>query len=157
VSRSRKVVLATLLPAVVVGGLLAAATPASANVAVTQVSTDPYTDAQAQHRTEVEPDTFAFGSTIVSAFQVGRVSGGGSSNIGFATSTDGGATWTQGFLPGTTANTGGPCGQISDAAVAFDAKHNVWLISSLGVNCPGNPVFTSRSTNGGLTWSYGRC
>ena len=152
-SRSRKVVLATLLPAVVVGGLLTVATPASANVAVTQVSTDPYTDAQAQHRTEVEPDTFAFGSTIVSAFQVGRVSGGGSSNIGFATSTDGGATWTQGFLPGTTANTGGPCGQISDAAVAFDAKHNVWLISSLGVNCPGNPVFTSRSTNGGLTWS----
>jgi hypothetical protein len=70
-SRCRKVVLATLLPAVVVGGLLAAATPASANVAVTQVSTDPYTDAQAQHRTEVEPDTFAFGSTIVSAFQVG--------------------------------------------------------------------------------------
>jgi hypothetical protein len=151
--RARRTLLAALLPAAVVGGLLAAATPASANVAVTQVSTDPYTDAQAQHRTEVEPDTFAFGSTIVSAFQVGRVSGGGSSNIGFATSTDGGATWTQGFLPGTTANTGGPCGQISDAAVAFDAKHNVWLISSLGVNCPGNPVFTSRSTNGGLTWS----
>jgi hypothetical protein len=151
--RARRTLLAALLPAAVVGGLLAAATPASANVAVTQVSTDPYTDAQAQHRTEVEPDTFAFGSTVVSAFQVGRVSGGGSSNIGFATSTDGGATWTQGFLPGTTANTGGPCGQISDAAVAFDAKHNVWLISSLGVNCPGNPVFTSRSTNGGLTWS----
>jgi hypothetical protein len=151
-SRARRTLLAALLPAVVVGGLLAAATPASANVAVTQVSSDPFTDAQAQHRTEVEPDTFAFGSTIVSAFQVGRVSGGGSSDVGFATSTDGGATWTQGFLPGTTANTGGPCGQISDAAVAFDAKHNVWLISSLGVNCPGNPVFTSRSTDGGKTF-----
>jgi hypothetical protein len=150
---SRKLVTAAVLPAVVVGGLLVAATSASANVAVTQVSSDPFTDAQAQHRTEVEPDTFAFGSTIVSAFQVGRVSGGGSSDIGFATSTDGGATWTQGFLPGTTANTGGPCGQISDAAVAFDAKHNVWLISSLGVNCPsGTPVFTSRSTDGGKTF-----
>ncbi len=150
---SRKLVTATLLPAVVVGGMLVSATSASANVAVTQVSTDPFTDAQAQHRTEVEPDTLAFGSTIVSAFQVGRVSGGGSSDIGFATSTDGGATWTQGFLPGTTANTGGPCGQISDAAVAFDAKHNVWLISSLGVNCPsGTPVFTSRSTDGGKTF-----
>ncbi|MBE1496624.1 hypothetical protein H4696_003724 [Amycolatopsis lexingtonensis] len=150
---SRRIAIATLLPAVVAGGLLAGATSASANVAVTQVSSDPFTDAQAQHRTEVEPDTFAFGSTIVSAFQVGRVSGGGSSDIGFATSTDGGATWTQGFLPGTTANTGGPCGQISDAAVAFDAKHNVWLISSLGVNCPsGTPVFTSRSTDGGKTF-----
>ncbi|MFI9388392.1 sialidase family protein [Kutzneria sp. NPDC052558] len=145
--------LAATLPPVVVAALLATAGPASANVAVTQVSADPFTDAQAQHRTEVEPDTFAFGSTIVSAFQVGRVSGGGSSNIGFATSTNGGASWTQGFLPATTGNSGGPCGQISDASVAFDAKHNVWLISSLGVNCPGTPVLTSRSTNGGLTWS----
>src|SRR6266498_3333360 len=129
----------------VVGALVLAPAVASANVAVTQVSTDPFTDAQAQHRTEVEPDTFAFGNTIVSAFQVGRVSGGGASNIGFATSTNGGATWTQGFLPGITGNAGGPCGQASDAAVAFDARHNVWLISSLGVNCPNTPVFTSRS------------
>src|SRR5512139_1882020 len=83
-----------LLPAVA-GVLVAMASPASANVAVTQVSTDPFTDAQAQHRTEVEPDTFSFGNTIVSAFQVGRVFGGGASNIGFATSRDGGATWTQ--------------------------------------------------------------
>ena len=150
---SRRFVTAAVLPALVTGGLLVAATSASANVAVTQVSSDPFTDAQAQHRTEVEPDTFASGSTIVSAFQVGRVFGGGSSDIGFATSTDGGATWTHGFLPGTTANTGGPCGQISDASVAFDAKHNVWLISSLGVNCPsGTPVFTSRSTDGGKTF-----
>jgi hypothetical protein len=150
---SHKLLTATLLPPAVVASLFLAAGPASANVAVTQVSSDPFTDAQAQHRTEVEPDTFSFGSTIVSAFQVGRVSGGGSSNIGFATSTNDGATWTQGFLPATTGNSGGPCGQISDASVAFDAKHNVWLISSLGVNCPGTPVFTSRSTNGGLTWS----
>ena len=58
---------------------LALATPgaAYANVTVTQVSQDIFTDAQAQHNTEVEPDTFASGSTIVSAFQVGRVFGGG--------------------------------------------------------------------------------
>lgn len=142
-----------LVVASVVGALVLSPTPASANVPVTQVSTDPFTDAQAQHRTEVEPDTFASGTTIVSAFQVGRVFGGGASNIGFATSTNGGATFTQGFLPGITGNAGGPCGQASDAAVAFDARHNVWLISTLGVNCPDNPVFTSRSTNGGLTWS----
>src|SRR4051812_42377130 len=107
------------LPAVA-AVLLATTTTAYANVAVTQVSTDPYTDTQAQHRTEVEPDTFAFGNTIVSAFQVGRVSGGGSSNIGWATSTDRGATWSHGFLPGITRNEGGPYLQASDASVAFD-------------------------------------
>ncbi|HKT00246.1 MAG TPA: sialidase family protein, partial [Rugosimonospora sp.] len=125
---------------------------AYANVALTQVSHDIYTDAQAQHNTEVEPDTFTFGSTIVSAFQVGRVSGGGSSNIGWATSTNGGATWTHGYLPGITANGGGTFGQVSDASVAFDARHNVWLISSIGISGSSVVVLTSRSTDGGLTW-----
>jgi hypothetical protein len=132
--------------------LLLAGTAAHANVAVTQVSADPYADAQAQHRTEVEPDTFAFGSTIVSAFQVGRVSGGGSSNVGWARSGDGGSTWTQGFLPGITTNAGGTYGQVSDASVAYDARHSVWLISSLGINGSAVNVLTSRSTDGGLTW-----
>jgi hypothetical protein len=128
---------------------------AAANVALTQVSNDPFTDAQAQHQTEVEPDTFQFGNTIVAAFQTGRVFGGGSSNIGWATSTNGGATWTNGFLPGITANSvpAGPYGQVSDPAVAFDAQDNVWLISSLGITANGADVLTSRSTNGGLTWS----
>jgi hypothetical protein len=132
---------------------VAAPTAARANVTVTQVSQDIFTDAQAQHNTEVEPDTFAAGSTIVSAFQVGRVSGGGSSDIGWATSTNGGATWTHGYLPGITTNAGGPFGQASDASVAFDAKHNVWLISSLGISGSAVDVLTSRSTDGGLTWS----
>jgi hypothetical protein len=133
---------------------LALATPgaAYANVTVTQVSQDIFTDAQAQHNTEVEPDTFVSGSTIVSAFQVGRVSGGGSSDIGWATSTNGGATWAHGYLPDLTTNTGGTFGQASDASVAFDPKHNVWLISSLGVSGSTVDVLTSRSTDGGLTW-----
>jgi hypothetical protein len=145
---------ALVIPAV--AALALTSTPAYANVPVTQVSQDPYVnDAAAQHRTEVEPDTFQFGTTIVSAFQVGRVFGGGSSNIGFATSKDGGATWTRGFLPGLTANSTptGPWAQVSDPSVAFDARHNVWLISVLGVNGPGTePVLTLRSTDG-LTWS----
>src|SRR6185437_11292212 len=98
--------------AVVAGGtalavMVLGAGVASANVALTQVSTDTFTDAQAQHRTEVEPDTFSFGSTIVSAFQVGRVSGGGASDIGWATSKDAGSTWDHGSLPGITATGGG--------------------------------------------------
>jgi hypothetical protein len=151
--RARTARAAALVVPGVVAVLLFTGSAAYANVALTQVSTDPYTDSQAQHRTEVEPDTFSFGSTIVSAFQVGRVFGGGSSNIGFATSTDGGATWTHGFLPGITTNGGGVYGQASDAAVAFDARHNVWLISSLGIRTSSVDVLTSRSTDGGHTWS----
>jgi hypothetical protein len=137
--------------------LVLVAGPALANVALTQVSFDPFTNPPGQHRTEVEPDTFAFGSTIVSAFQVGRFFDGGGSAIGFATSTDGGSTWTSGLLPGLTRSTGGPYDRASDPAVAFDPRHNVWMISSLGLleagGVHGAAVVTSRSTNGGLTWS----
>src|SRR5437763_1231296 len=72
---------------------------AFAKVNLIQLSSDPYTNSTSQHKTEVEPDTFAFGSTIVSAFQVGRFFNGGASNIGFATSTNGGSSFTSGFLP----------------------------------------------------------
>src|SRR5450759_4978618 len=62
---------------------------ASSSVQLTQLSRDPYTNSSSQHKTEVEPDTYSFGSTIVATFQAGRFySGGGSSNIGWATSTD---------------------------------------------------------------------
>src|SRR5262249_48044840 len=81
---------------------LARATPA-----LLQVSTDPFTNTTSQHQTEVEPDSFSYGSTIVFTFQVGRFSGGGSSDIGWATSTDAGATWHSGFLSGITGFQGG--------------------------------------------------
>jgi len=35
-----------------------------------QISSDPFTNSTSQHATEVEPDTFASGSTFVSTFQV---------------------------------------------------------------------------------------
>src|SRR5258708_7321605 len=69
-------------------------------VPLTEVSTDPYTNGSSMHATEVEPDTFSWGSTTVGAFQVGRFFDGGSSNIGWATTTNNGTTWTNGFLPG---------------------------------------------------------
>jgi hypothetical protein len=133
--------------------VISAAAPANANVALTQVSSDPYTNSASQHRTEVEPDTFSSGTTIVSAFQVGRIFGGGSANIGFATSTNSGASWTRGFLPGITTVAGGTAAAASDPSVAYDARHNVWLISSLTINASGaaTGVVTSRSTNGGLS------
>ncbi|MBI4495295.1 MAG: exo-alpha-sialidase [Chloroflexi bacterium] len=123
---------------------------------LTQVSTDPYTNTTSQHRTEVEPDTFSFGTTIVSAFQVGRFTDGGSTNVGWATSTNGGGTWANGFLPGLTTAQGGTYARASDPSVAYDAAHNVWLISSLALaaspSVSGVAVVASRSTNGGTTW-----
>src|SRR5579864_3676259 len=71
------------------------------NVPLTQLSKDTFTNPGSQHATEVEASAFAAGSTIVSAFQVGRIFGGGASDIGFATS-DNGTTWATGFLPGIT-------------------------------------------------------
>ena len=142
---------ALAVPAAVSLALLTG-TAAVVSVGLTKVSHDIYTDPQAQHRTEVEPDTFQAGATIVSAFQVGRVFGGGAANIGWATSTNGGATWSHGYLPGITHDGGGRFGQASDAAVAYDAKHKVWLIASLGLNLPTVDVLASRSTNGGRTW-----
>jgi hypothetical protein len=133
-----------------------------ANVAVTQISSDPYTNTDSQHATQVEPDSFAFGNTIVTAVQTGRFFNGGASNIDVATSTNGGATWTSTGLPGLTNNPpvgGGTFDRVSDPVVAYDAKHNVWLVSTLpliGRSSTVSPtaagVYTSRSTDGGLTW-----
>lgn len=131
---------------------------ASAAPRLLQLSSDPFTNTTSQHATEVEPDTFAFGSTIVAAVQVGRFFGGGSSDIGFATSTNGGKSWTHGFLPSVTkfATPPGIYGAASDPSVAFDARDSVWLISYLGLAPNGNgavvDVDVSRSTDGGLTW-----
>ena len=139
-----------------VGLVLSSAATASAAVPVTTVSTDPYTNTTSYHQTQVEPDTYSFGSTIVAAFQSGRFSDGGSSNIGYATSTDNGATWTNGFLPGTTvyATPAGPWARISDPTVAYDAKHNVWIIIGLPLDASVNAqgLIASRSTDGGLTF-----
>src|SRR5919108_2155617 len=77
---------------------------ASAQAANTAVIADPFTNPTSQHATAVEPDTFAFGSTLVATSQVGRIFDGGASSTAFATSTDGGATFTSGVLPGLAPN-----------------------------------------------------
>src|SRR4051794_16984383 len=135
---------------------------ASAASAV-QIGADPFTQATCKastatnHHANVEPDTFGFGSTIVAAYQVGRVFDGGACAIGFATSTNNGATWTSGLLPGITKYAGGgPNDRATDASVAYDAAHNTWLVSSLTLleagGIHGNAVVPSRSADGGLTW-----
>jgi len=139
-----------------------AAAPAEAAVdhGTIQVSADPFTNTTSQHATEVEPDTFAYGATWISAFQVGRFFDGGASDIGFATTHDTGNHFVNGFLPGTTtfSQPAGPYDRASDASVAFDLRHNVWLISFLAIHQPpGQPtgvvdVLASRSVDG-VNWS----
>jgi hypothetical protein len=126
-----------------------------------KLSTDTFTNTDSDHKTEVEPSSFAWGSTIVSAFHVGRRPGSigwGSADVGFATSTNGGTTWKHGFLPGLTVNyEGGTYGAAADPSVAYDAKHGEWLISTLplvGLNPDSQyigDVAVSRSTDG-LHW-----
>jgi hypothetical protein len=134
-----------------------AAAPASANVALTQISADPFTNSTSQHATELEPDTFADHGTVVSTFQVGRFFNGGASDIGWSRSA-GGTSWTSGFLGGMTQHTTPPDNtyeRVSDATVAYDKKHGTWLISSIPLT-PTLAVPTvdvNRSTDDGLTWS----
>jgi hypothetical protein len=140
----------------VVAAVVLLAGTALAAVPLTTVSTDPYTNASSYHQTELEPDTFSFGSTVVAAFQTGRFYDGGADNIGWATSTNAGASWTHGFLPGTTvyATPSGPWARISDPSVAYDPKDGVWMIAGLAIDSSvtGKAVLVSRSTDGGLTW-----
>ena len=135
----------------------------AAGAAVMQVSTDPFTratctaSATTNHHTEVEPDFFLERLTIVAAYQVGRIYDGGACAIGFAhrpTMAAPGprpAAGNHQVEPG-----GGTNDRATDAAVAYDAKHNVWLISSLVLSeaggVQGDAIYTSRSTDGGLTW-----
>jgi hypothetical protein len=122
---------------------------------LTEISSDPYTVGPGQHATEVEPHVLANANTLVAAFQTGRIAPGGATDIGWATSSDGGTTWTHGFLPGLTIGEGtDPYDAASDPEVAYDAKHGVWMIASLPISSTLQTpaVMVSRSSDGGLTW-----
>jgi hypothetical protein len=126
-----------------------------ATVPLVKLSTDTFTNASSQHATEVEPDSFSFASTIVAVFQVGRISSGGASDIGYAVSNNAGIGWQNGFLPGLTSFQGGASNAAaSDPAVVYDAAHGVWIICSLAISATGvTQVVVSRSADGGMSWA----
>jgi hypothetical protein len=142
--------------ATVVGVVVLPAAGAQAAVPLTQIFTDPFTNSTSQHKTVVEPDTFAFGSTMVAAAQSGRFNDGGASGIGFSTLNGSGAVVASGVLPGITTHNGngGTFDRVSDPSVAYDAAHGVWMISSIPITASLQVprVIVSRSTNGGVTW-----
>jgi hypothetical protein len=123
---------------------------------LTQISSDPFTIPPGQHATEVEPHLLANGNMLVSAFQTGRIIPGGATDIGWATSTDGGTTWSHGFLPGLTtgdAANPGPYDAASDPVVAYDAKHGVWMIASLPISSTiQTPAVAVSLSTDGVTW-----
>jgi hypothetical protein len=99
----------------------------------------------AQHETQVEPDSLAVGSTIVTAFQSGRLVDGGAAGIGWAASVDGGRTWRRGLLERV-------ADRVSDPVVAYDALRRTWLIATLGASEDTSQLFLTRSRDG-LGWS----
>jgi RTX calcium-binding nonapeptide repeat (4 copies) len=113
-----------------------------------QLSRDPFTG-PGQHETQVEPDSASFGSTLVTVFQTGRLTGGGAEGTGWATSVDAGRTWRRGFLA--RAND-----RVSDPVVAYDRRHRTWLIATLGVAATAAgeaaQLLVSRSADG-VSWS----
>jgi hypothetical protein len=125
-------------------------------VEVTQVSSDPYTNADSQHATQVDPALLANGDTAVVAFQSGRDNaGGGASNTGWATTHNGGVTWVNGSLPSLTiySDPPGPYVRSTTNSVAYDPLHGVWMIGSLAkVGTKWAALVVSRSTDDGLTW-----
>src|SRR5664279_4794676 len=127
---------------VAAGGVVTPAVAAAAEPP-TQISSDPFTNPTSQHKTQVEPDTFSFGRTEVAAVQSGRFFDGGSSDVGWSTSKDGGSQWTHGFLPGTTtaAHPAGPYARVSDPSVAYDARHHSWMISTVALTDTPNGPF----------------
>jgi Ca2+-binding RTX toxin-like protein len=118
-----------------------------------QLSRDTNRNAVAHHQTQVEPDSFSFGNSVVTTFQSGRIGAGAATMIGFATSHNGGRTWRSGFLPGVTADSTPPGpGRASDPVVAYDAVHRVWLIATLSVSADASRLLINRSTDG-LRWN----
>src|ERR1051326_7237929 len=108
--------------------------------------------------TEIEPSISANPPdplNAVTAFQSGRVAAGGDATNGYATTFDGGKTWTRGLLPGLTKNFGGPFDRASDAAVAF-GPNNIVYANSLVFDDTGAALRSGLATNvsrdGGKTW-----
>jgi hypothetical protein len=112
---------------------------------VRRLSRDRTGDYPAQHETQVEPDSLAWGKTVVVAFQSGRHPNGGAAATGWSTTKNAGETWTSGFL-------GRAAERASDPVVAYDATHRTWLIAQLGINQGVIDILLARSPDG-VRWS----
>ncbi len=106
---------------------------------------------------------------VVAGYQEGRVDGGGDATNGWATSFDGGRSWSFGELPGLTSYPGqsGPFDRGSDAVVTFGPNNDVYYSSLVFDDTSTDNSPTGNSTvegmrsgmainvskDGGRTWS----
>jgi hypothetical protein len=154
--------IAALVAAVLVVLPLAAAGAAPPKLdGLTRVSEDKIVDGLALHQSELQPSLAenAAANTLVGAFEVGRIFNGGSSAVGWATSTNGGVDWEHGLLPSTVGSgqnttSVGAVWRAADPSVAWDASHKTWLASSTGLNGTGGSLgLLVNSSTDGTTWA----
>ena len=128
---------------------------------LTPAAPDPIQD-YVQPDTQIEPSIAvnpANPRNVVAVYQEGRIANGGDATNGFATSFDGGATWTSGELPGLTTypGQGGPFERASDAVVAFGPGNTVYATSLVfDLNTGGglrSGLAVNVSKDGGRHWS----
>ncbi|HET7567703.1 MAG TPA: sialidase family protein [Gaiellaceae bacterium] len=112
-----------------------------------RVAVDTTSGAGGQHRTLLEPQLAASGSTVVGVFQSGRHQLAGADAIGFAVSHDAGRTWKAGVLPGFDG-----WDSKSNASVAWDAAHGRWLAEAAVLDDTAGGVLVSSSADG-LSWA----
>jgi hypothetical protein len=159
------VVLGSALAAVATVTLVTAlaASGSGSHPVLTRVLNDPFEDGIGYHASAEEPSIYAARnparagnlakkSTIIATEQVGRVYDGGASDIGYEVSVNGGESWKHGELPltiqGGQANTcAGPLTRASDTVTAYDARYDVWLVSTLGIS--GNSAVPGVMINRG--------
>ncbi len=111
-------------------------------------ATNPWS--QAEPDVDVNPQN---DSNIVAVYQESRFRDGGARALNYATSMDGGITWTEGSLPQLTQELGGPWERASDPWVAFGPDNRVYYVSlDFNETNPANQIGVSVSTDGGLTW-----
>ena len=123
-------------------------------VVSTRLNRDRQSNVDSQHETQVEPDSYTFGTTTVAVFQNGRNRTGGAASIAFSTSRDGGRTWREGILPGLTLTSAPPgaATRASDPTVAYDRLHGVWLANTLAI-APDSTRLTIHRSRDGLAWT----
>jgi hypothetical protein len=113
-------------------------------------------DTQAEPSIAVNPQNPL---NVVASYQSGRRANGGDATNGYATSFDGGATWTYGELPNLTTQIEpkGPFERASDAVVAFGPDNVVYANSLVFDQDTSNGLRSGMAVNvskdGGRTWS----
>ena len=85
----------------------------------------------------------------VIGYQEGRIDAHCAQSVGYATTFDGGETWTHATVPHLTVADGGPAAVASDPVVAFGPDDTVYFNA---LTCSPHELAVSVSHDGGATW-----